>query len=40
MNYESPILEITTFDIGDRGVSQNPGGGNFDCPTQTPDVDL
>lgn len=40
MKYETPVLEITNFDIRADGPSQNPGGGNFNCPSQTPDVDL
>ena len=39
MKYEAPVLEITNFDTRADGLSQNPGGG-FECPTQTPDVDL
>lgn len=38
MKYESPILEITNFDIREMGVSQNPGGEA--CGVQTPDMDL
>lgn len=40
MKYETPTLEITTFDVRELGPSQNPGGGNFNCPSQGPDVDL
>ena len=39
MKYESPVLEITNFDIRTQDGSQNQGCGAYTC-TQTPDMDL
>ena len=35
MNYESPSMEVTTFEVRGNGESEG-----FSCPTMTPDVDL